>query len=72
MRTPYANDNGQALLDCELRAFERRQRALVAVTATCGAPPSRAARDEFRAADAEWRAARAEGERVVDDIIRAG
>jgi hypothetical protein len=74
------DDYEQALLKRELRAFERRQRALVAVNAKDqfyengglhpgkGAPSSRAALDEFRAADAEWRAARAECERVVDEI----
>jgi hypothetical protein len=76
----HDDDHEQALLKRELDAFERRRRALIAVTGICqdygsdgwhpdkGAPPSRAALDEFRAADAEWRAARAECERVVDEI----
>jgi hypothetical protein len=83
MQTRPPNDDDvdeQALLDRELRAFERRQRALMAVTAHCkiyenggwqpgkGDPPSDAALDEFKAADAEWREARAECERVVDEI----
>jgi hypothetical protein len=74
------DDHEQALLKRELDTFERRQRALIAVTANHqayengrwhpgkGAPPSRAALDEFRAADAEWLAARTECERVVDAI----
>ena len=74
------DDHEQALLRRELDAFERRQRALGAVTANCwvyenggwhpgkGAPSSRAALDDFKAADAEWQAARAECERVVDEI----
>jgi hypothetical protein len=80
---PPNDDDEQALLDRELRAFERRQRALIAVTTSCrvyehggwhpgkGAPPSRAALDEFKAADAEWQAARAECERVIDEISLA-
>jgi hypothetical protein len=76
----HNDDHEQALLKRELVAFERRQRALIAVTATCqvhenggwhsgkGAPPSRAALDEFKAADAEWRAALAKCERVIDEI----
>lgn len=78
-RSEY-DDHERGLRDRELRAFERRQRALITVTAHCkvyqnggwhpgkGAPPSDAALDEFKAADAEWRVARAECERVVDDI----
>jgi hypothetical protein len=72
------DEHEQALLKHELDAFERRQRALTAVTANRqgyengGRPPSvsesRATLDEFRAADAEWWAARAECERVVDEI----
>jgi hypothetical protein len=74
--TSYERD----LRDRELRAFERRQRALIAVTAHCkvyenggwhpgkGAPPSDEALDEFKAANADWQAARAECERIVDEI----
>ena len=76
----HDDDHEQALLKRELDAFERRQRALNAVTDNChvyengglqpgkGAPPSRAALDAFKAADAEWRAALAECERVIDEI----
>jgi hypothetical protein len=76
----YDDDRERALLRRELVTFERRQRALIAMTANhkvhedggwrpgkC-ALPSRAALDEFKAADAEWHAARAECERVVDEI----
>ncbi len=74
------DEHEQALLKRELYAFERRQRALISITANhqvCGngrgqhgaaISPPLAALDEFRAADAEWRAARAECERVVDEI----
>jgi len=76
----HNDDHEQALLKRELEAFERRQRALGAVTANCwvyenggwhpgkGAPPSPTALDAFKAADAEWRAALAECERVIDEI----
>jgi hypothetical protein len=59
---PY---NEQSLLDRELHAFERRQRALIAVAA------HRGALGEFKAADAEWQAARAECERVIGEISLA-
>jgi|HubBroStandDraft_5_1064220.scaffolds.fasta_scaffold646120_2 hypothetical protein len=74
------DDLEQALLRRELDTFERRQRALNAVTANrqglgngerhprADALPSSTALDVFRAADAEWRAARAECERVVDEL----
>jgi hypothetical protein len=55
----------QALLDRELHAFERRQRALIAVAA------NRGPLGEFKAADAEWQAARAECERVIEEISLA-
>jgi hypothetical protein len=76
----HDNDHERALIKRELDAFERRQRALIAITANCqdhenggwhrdkAATPSRAALEEFRAADADWRAARAECERVVDEV----
>jgi hypothetical protein len=74
------DEHEQALLKRELDAFERRQRALISITTNhqslenCGGQPGAgispplAALDEFRAADAEWRSARAECERVVDEI----
>jgi hypothetical protein len=65
---PYDYDSEQALLDREIRAFDRRQRALIAVSANSGSPSSRAVLDEFKAADAAWRAARTECECVVDEI----
>jgi ParB-like chromosome segregation protein Spo0J len=76
----HDDEHEQALLKRELDAFERRQRALNEVTGKHrvhdngrlqpdkGASPSRTALDEFRAADAEWRAAREDCERVVDEI----
>jgi hypothetical protein len=74
------DEHEQALLKRELDAFERRQRALISITANhqiygngggqpgAGISLPLAALDEFRAADAEWRAARDECERVVDEI----
>jgi hypothetical protein len=84
MQAPPHGDDLEALHERQQRAFVRRQRALLAVTANLpvyekdgwrsgtGAPPSPEALEEFRAADAEWRAAWAACERADDEIDFAG
>jgi hypothetical protein len=76
----YDDDHERTLLKRELDAFERRQRALIAVSANSqvhqngeshpdkDSSPFHVVLDEFKAADAEWCAARAECERAVDHI----
>ncbi|WP_124480771.1 hypothetical protein [Burkholderia stagnalis] len=65
----------QAALERERRAFERRQKAFISVTRQVlprgSGNPSADDLNELNAADAEWRAADAEIQRIGEEI-RAG
>jgi hypothetical protein len=62
----------QQAIERERRTFDRRQEAFIKVTGQFtphgNGAPAQADMDELEAADAEWRAANAEVERITDEI----